>query len=141
MTLSLGSLAVLFGLAAAISWGTSDFSGGMASKKSSSYWVVIFSMLIGTVFLTGAVFIYNEPFPGSMDLIFGVIAGIGGAACFRARSQCGTLYYYRTRRFQVWTGGCLFSEPSRVARLSNACGPVLDREQALRLLSPCLYAD
>ena len=87
MTLPSESLAVLFGLAAAISWGGSDFSGGMASKRSSSYWVVILSMIIGSAFLIGAVIIFNEAFPTTMDLIYGAIGGIGGVY--------GLLTFYR----------------------------------------------
>ena len=58
-------LPILFGLASALSWGTGDFAGGLASRKVGPYRAVMFAEAIGL----GAIFIvlpffteaYNEP--------------------------------------------------------------------------------
>jgi hypothetical protein len=45
------TLAVTYGLSSAIAWGAGDFSAGFASRKSGVISVVLFSQLIGAVFL------------------------------------------------------------------------------------------
>ena len=39
--------AVFYGLTAAASWGAGDFSGGMATKRSHVYLVVLLSHIVG----------------------------------------------------------------------------------------------
>ncbi len=72
-------LAIAFGLASAASWGSGDFSGGLASRRSSVYSVVIISQLIGAVFLVTLAFSLGENIPSADNLILGGIAGVSGA--------------------------------------------------------------
>ena len=73
-------LLILFGLSSAFSWGAGDFSGGLASKRTSVYTVVVISQFVSLVILVGGVFLVgNESF--SMEsAIWGAIAGLCGAA-------------------------------------------------------------
>ncbi|MBP7999474.1 MAG: DMT family transporter [Chloroflexi bacterium] len=71
--------AAIFGLLSAASWGTGDFAGGLATKKSSAYFVVLFSQLIGIVFLLGLTLIIGERPPHPTDLLKGAVGGLAGA--------------------------------------------------------------
>lgn len=71
--------AVFFGLAAAASWGAGDFSGGMATKRSHVYLVVLLSHIVGLAGLLLLVFLFRESFPTWHDLFIGAAAGIAGA--------------------------------------------------------------
>ncbi|HEY3523503.1 MAG TPA: hypothetical protein VGK63_07340, partial [Candidatus Limnocylindrales bacterium] len=69
---------VVFGLLAAASWGTSDFSGGLASRRLSSMAVVFSSQLLGVWIAAGAALLRGEPAPALADLGWGARAGTGG---------------------------------------------------------------
>jgi drug/metabolite transporter (DMT)-like permease len=71
--------AVIFGLAAAASWGAGDFSGGMATKRSHVYLVVWLSHIVGLAGLLLLILLFGEPFPAWWDLFIGTLAGIAGA--------------------------------------------------------------
>jgi len=71
-------LAIFYGLTSAASWGTGDFSGGLATKRSNVYTVVIISQLAGMVSLIGLAFWLAEPFSTWSDLQLGAAAGIAG---------------------------------------------------------------
>ena len=43
-------IASLLGLASALSWGTGDFAGGLASRKIGAYRAVMISQAIGLIF-------------------------------------------------------------------------------------------
>ena len=72
-------LSIGYGLASAASWGSGDFSGGIASKRNHVYNVVIFSQIIGMVFLFILALLFLEPIPSSTNLLWGGIAGLAGA--------------------------------------------------------------
>ncbi len=72
-------LGIGFGLAAASSWGAGDYCGGLASRRTSVYGVVIVSQLVGLVLLTILAPILAEPIPTRTDAVWAAIAGIGGA--------------------------------------------------------------
>ncbi len=72
-------LTVLFGLAAALSWGSGDFSGGLASRRSSPASVIIAAYAAGFVLLIALALIRREQVPSSLDLMWGGLAGIVGA--------------------------------------------------------------
>jgi drug/metabolite transporter (DMT)-like permease len=78
---------ILFGLASAICWGAGDFSGGIATKRSNVYGVVLISQIIGTILLTAAALLMAEEIPDIHSMFWGGIAGICG--CF------GLLALYR----------------------------------------------
>jgi len=68
----------MFGLASAACWGASDFSGGVASKRGSSYSVVVASQVIGIVFLGVLVLPLPEALPPVESLLWAAAAGISG---------------------------------------------------------------
>ncbi len=69
---------ILYGLASALSWGSGDFSGGLATKRAPVYGVVIFSQAIGLVALVGAALVFGEPIPPLSDFGWGAVAGFAG---------------------------------------------------------------
>ncbi|WP_370575773.1 EamA family transporter [Methanomethylovorans sp.] len=69
---------ILFGLASAICWGAGDFSGGIATKRSNVYGVVLTSQIIGTVLLAVAALLLAEEMPDMYSIFWGSIAGICG---------------------------------------------------------------
>lgn len=72
------ALAVIYGLASAVTWGAGDFSGGLAVKKANPYSVVAISQGTGLVLLLAIVLITGEPLPPLIDLVWGGLAGLGG---------------------------------------------------------------
>lgn len=77
--MTLESLSATCGIGSAIAWGTGDFSGGLASRRSNEFTVVLFSQLIGALFLVGFVIISAEDFPSVKALVFGSIGGVSGS--------------------------------------------------------------
>jgi len=76
---STGALApVLLGLAAALAWGAGDFTGGMATKRTTAYAVVIGSEVVGLVVLLILVFLTGEPLPPVQPLLMAAVAGAAG---------------------------------------------------------------
>lgn len=70
---------VIFGLAASLCWGSGDFNGGLASRRASASSVVIAAYGVGFVLLVALALLWREPFPSSLDLLWGGIAGLAGA--------------------------------------------------------------
>jgi len=71
-------LPFVYGLASALIWGAGDFSGGVASKRGNTYWVVLISQLIGGFLLAGLALLFSEKLLNTQDLMFGGLAGISG---------------------------------------------------------------
>jgi drug/metabolite transporter (DMT)-like permease len=69
---------VVFGLAAALSWGSGDFSGGLASRRVNATTVVIAGYTVGLALLVASALITSEPFPTPVDLLWGGLAGLTG---------------------------------------------------------------
>jgi len=72
------SAPVTLGLAAAVTWGAADFTGGMATKRTHVYGVVIGGELVGLVALIVLVLITGESVPPLQSWILSGLAGIGG---------------------------------------------------------------
>lgn len=70
--------AILSGLAAALSWGTADFAGGLASRGAAAVRVVLASQFIGTLALLALGAWLREPVPGRSALLWGAVAGLAG---------------------------------------------------------------
>jgi drug/metabolite transporter (DMT)-like permease len=70
---------MIFGLAAALCWGSGDFSGGLASRRINATSVVVAGYTVGFVLLLALALIWREPFPAPMDLLWGGLAGVVGA--------------------------------------------------------------
>jgi drug/metabolite transporter (DMT)-like permease len=73
-------LFILLGLSSAFSWGAGDFSGGLASKRSSAYTVVAISQFVSLLILVGGVYLIGNDTFSMEAAIWGAIAGICGAA-------------------------------------------------------------
>lgn len=73
-----GYLAIIFGLAAAASWGGGDFMGGLASKRAPLLRVVLFSQAVGALLVLGLALASREPLPRWPVLGTGALAGISG---------------------------------------------------------------
>jgi drug/metabolite transporter (DMT)-like permease len=71
---------VLLGLASAITYGAADFLGGFVTRRTSVFSVMVVSQLFGTSLLFVALPFFLEDGPTDRALIFGALAGIGGAA-------------------------------------------------------------
>ncbi len=74
-----GFLPVLYGLASALTWGAADFGGGIASKKSSPYAVVIWGDIVGMTAVGILAFALGDPFPSLKSMGFIVLSSISGA--------------------------------------------------------------
>ena len=70
---------VVFGLAASLFWGSGDFNGGLASRRSNASSVVIAAYAIGFVLLIVLALLWREPFPRTIDIMWGALAGLAGA--------------------------------------------------------------
>lgn len=73
------ALISLLSLAAAVSWGAADFSGGLASKKSNVYGVVLVAHAVGLLFNAIVALLWHDPWPGATSMMWGVAAGLVGA--------------------------------------------------------------
>jgi EamA-like transporter family. len=74
------SLAILFGLSAALSWGAGDFIGGYATRRTSAYSVVLVTQITGIIIFPILAFVFSESLPPLDDLMWGALAGFFGAA-------------------------------------------------------------
>ncbi len=72
------SLAIFFGLASAVAWGAGDFSGGLATRKTNVYSVVLISQIVGSIFLAILALVFREAIPPSGSFLFGALAGLAG---------------------------------------------------------------
>jgi drug/metabolite transporter (DMT)-like permease len=88
MILSPELTAITFGLLSAVSWGAGDFSGGVATRRSSVVAVVAISHSFGLLLILVLALLSREPMPPVGDLLLGSIGGISGvlglAALYRA---------------------------------------------------------
>ena len=73
-------MAVVLGLVSAVVYGASDFLGGIATKRSGAYAVVVWSQMAGLVVLAAAVAVTGEALPPASDLAWGAAGGIGGGS-------------------------------------------------------------
>ena len=69
---------IVFGLISAASWGAGDFSGGMASKRTNVYGVIVVSQFVGLALLVVLAIAFNDPIPPIADWIWGGLAGLAG---------------------------------------------------------------
>ena len=73
------SIAILFGLLSAITWGAGDFNGGLAVKRSNPYGVIAVAHTISLSLLLITVFVVGEPVPPLRDWLWGGASGLAGA--------------------------------------------------------------
>ncbi len=72
-------IAILFGLASALTWGAADFGGGVASKKSSPYAVVFWGDLVGMTAVAVLAAALGDPLPSLRSVEFAVLSSFCGA--------------------------------------------------------------
>jgi len=70
--------AVIYGVASGLAWGTGDFSGGLASKRTSVLSVVMLSQGVGALSMLAVALWFGELLPPSSDLVIGAVAGLAG---------------------------------------------------------------
>jgi drug/metabolite transporter (DMT)-like permease len=75
-------------LAAAVSWGAADFSGGVAAKRVNTFGVVIVAHGTGLLFMFLLALLAREPVPSWSSFVWGIgaglVGGIGLAAFYKA---------------------------------------------------------
>src|SRR5579859_56461 len=85
------ALGVFFALTSAIVWGSGDFSGGVATRRSSQYYVLALSALSGIVLLGALALWQREAWPPPTGWVWAALGGVSGAlgiAClYRALSM------------------------------------------------------
>ena len=71
-------LPIILGLASALSWGTGDFAGGLASRKVGPYRAVMFAEAIGLGAILIVLPFFPEAFPDMPSILWSIGAGIVG---------------------------------------------------------------
>jgi drug/metabolite transporter (DMT)-like permease len=71
-------LPYLLAVLSSITYGSADFLGGLATKRSALYAVVVFSQLSGLVLVLVALPVLPPSSPRAMDIAFGAAAGLAG---------------------------------------------------------------
>ena len=78
---------VVFGLAAALTWGTGDFGGGLLSRRAPLFGVVLASQLVGTAVALVLAVVRGETAPSPADLGWSVCGGLCGGIGISALYQ------------------------------------------------------
>lgn len=78
---------IILGLLTAVTWGAADFNGGLATKRSNPYGVVIVSHIISFLLLLLTTVFLGEPLPLIKEWLWAIGAGLFGAI--------GLLFLYR----------------------------------------------
>lgn len=81
------SIGVISGLTSAVVWGTGDFVGGLAARRTSQFGVVALVALTGLGIMIPAAFLAGEPFPSGATIAWSLAAGFLGAAGVAALYQ------------------------------------------------------
>jgi drug/metabolite transporter (DMT)-like permease len=69
----------MLGLAAALAWGAGDFGGGLASRRSPVYGVVLVSQVTGMALSAALAVALGQGIPAGRDLAICFVAGVLGA--------------------------------------------------------------
>ena len=79
---------MILGLTSALVWGAADFGGGLTSRRTAVYGVVLVSQFAGLVLAVILAAVRGEAVPGPADvswsLVAGVLGGIGITMLYRA---------------------------------------------------------
>jgi len=71
-------LSIIYGLISALGWGAADFSGGLASRKSSAYQVLFLSELAGLIPLAILALLTRDPIPPFSAWVWSALASTVG---------------------------------------------------------------
>ncbi len=81
----------MYGLAAALGWGSGDFTGGLASRKTGAYRAVFYSEIIGVFLLLIMLGVFREDLPNlkiwSIAMLAGAIGTIGLMILYQAMTK------------------------------------------------------
>lgn len=81
MTASTQVVSAGYSMAAVVCWGTSDFTGGFASKRSDAFLVTLLAHATGFVLMTSLALSVHSPFPTRANQGWALAAGaLGGTA-------------------------------------------------------------
>ena len=69
---------IAFGIASAACWGAGDFCGGLATRRTHVYSVIIASQIVGVVILIGLALAFAERIPTPVHLLWGGLGGLAG---------------------------------------------------------------
>jgi drug/metabolite transporter (DMT)-like permease len=72
-------VAIVFGVASAASWGSSDFAGGLVSRRLGSLTTATAGQVIGFVAIVGVALLSAESAVGWDEALWSIAAGLGGA--------------------------------------------------------------
>jgi len=72
-------MGILFALTSAVVWGTGDFAGGVAARRSHQFQVVALSALSGIAMLLACAWLRREALPPASSLAWAGAAGLSGA--------------------------------------------------------------
>jgi len=72
-------LSIINGILSALSWGTGDFAGGLATRKLGPYRAVFFCDFLGLLLLFFVNIFYREAMPPTSSLILAGLAGMTGS--------------------------------------------------------------
>ena len=81
------TLPIILGLLTAITWGAADFNGGLATKRSNPYGVVMVAHIISLAILVPITLLFDEPLPLLQEWLWSIAAGFMGSI--------GLLFLYR----------------------------------------------
>jgi drug/metabolite transporter (DMT)-like permease len=70
---------IVLGVISALSWGSSDFAGGLASRRIGSLTTATVSQLVGLLALAVVALVAAESRPDQVEVLWSLAAGVGGA--------------------------------------------------------------
>ena len=76
--MSFAWMPTIYGLIAALTWGAGDFSGGIATKRTNAFSVVIVAHTSSMLLLILTALILHDPYPSLNGWLWGGAAGLGG---------------------------------------------------------------
>jgi len=83
-------LGIVLALTSAFSWGSGDFAGGYATRRSNQYHVLALSSFSGLLIVIVAAVLWRETFPSVQGILWAMVAGVSGglgiAALYRGLS-------------------------------------------------------
>jgi drug/metabolite transporter (DMT)-like permease len=78
MTLPSLSAPTTFSLAAVFAWGTSDFVGGYASRRTNAFLLTAIAHMSGLLLMTGVALATHSPFPSRTAVAWALMGGLSG---------------------------------------------------------------
>jgi drug/metabolite transporter (DMT)-like permease len=71
-------IGILSAIFSALAWGSGDFAGGLATRRSTSTHVLLIGSLAGFILYVPAGILRREPFPGLDAIVWSALAGLSG---------------------------------------------------------------